>query len=61
MTIRPGKKFAGIIELLEIEAEKKNWSLNKFVLISLSKIINCHEQNAGQAIGGPDHSEAPRS
>lgn len=61
MTIRPGKKFAGIIELLEVEADKKEWSLNKFVLISLSKIINHNEQNAGQIAGRSDNSEAAGS
>lgn len=59
MTIRPGKKFAGLIELLEQEAEKHNWSLNKFVLISLEKIISSNEQNARSIDGGPVNSESP--
>jgi hypothetical protein len=45
--------------LLEIEAGKKEWSLNKFVLISLSKILTPNEQNAGQPIGGSPDSKAP--
>lgn len=59
MTIRPGKKYSGIIEALELEAERHNWSLNKFVLISLSKIITFNEQqNARQTSGGTTSGES---
>ena len=52
MSIRPGKEFAGIVELLELEAKKNRWSLNKFVLISLQKIITSNEQKNARPING---------
>ena len=51
MTIRPGKKYAGIVKKLQLAASDSGRSLNNFVLFLLDnhlKNSNNEQQNAGQ-------------
>lgn len=60
ITIRPGKKYAGLVDKVREAAAKSGRSMNNYVLFLLdSHLKNQHtdEQVPGQSFGGSPHSE----
>lgn len=58
MTIRPGKKYAGIIKKLQAAASESGRSLNNFVLHNLDNLLKKeNEQSTGLPARGENHSK----
>jgi len=59
MTIRPGKKYAGIIKRLQEAAVASGHSLNGFVLYNLNNILkNSNVESTAQPIRGENDRKA---
>lgn len=58
MTIRPGKKYAGMLKKLHDAAQASGRSLNNYVLYHLDiHLKNENEQITGLPTRGKDHSQ----